>query len=316
MPEPTILFVDDEPMILNSLRHLFDEDYEVLTADSGRKGLDLLARHDVSVVVSDQRMPEMLGHEFLAQAKALRPDAIRILLTGYSDIDDTIRSINDGEIFRYVNKPWQAAKLSETINLAYKLHQKLVSEKNLQARAETLARFAALPPLPHLLVIDDNEPRLAQTKALLERQYDIHVAATPEIAFEILASKPISVLLMESFRSGPIDEAEFLTILKTANPDVVSILVSDVRDAELAKRLVNEGSVFRYLIRPFSNEALKGMVGLAAARAELYLQSPAKNIRRQENDLMGFHASIQELAHPFPELVAKVRRWYETRKTY
>jgi len=148
MPEPALLFVDDEPMMLNSLRHLFDDDYEVLTANSGKKGLELLSKHDVGVIISDQRMPEMLGHEFLAQAKILRPDTIRILLTGYSDIDDTIRSINDGEIFRYVNKPWQAAKLSETVNLAYKLHKKLVAEKNVQVRAEMYSNFAVLPPLP------------------------------------------------------------------------------------------------------------------------------------------------------------------------
>jgi YesN/AraC family two-component response regulator len=61
MPEPALLFVDDEPMMLNSLRHLFDDDYEVLTANSGKKGLELLSKHDVGVIISDQRMPEMLG---------------------------------------------------------------------------------------------------------------------------------------------------------------------------------------------------------------------------------------------------------------
>jgi response regulator RpfG family c-di-GMP phosphodiesterase len=316
MPEPTILFVDDEPMILNSLRRLFDDDYEVLTADSGKKGLDLLAKHNVGVVISDQRMPEMLGHEFLSQAKALRPEAIRILLTGYSDIDDTIRSINDGEIFRYVNKPWQASRLAETINLAYRLHKKLVTEKNEQVRAEMFANFSVLPPLPQLLLIDTDAARLAQTQSLLDHQYDVQTATTAEEAFEILATKSISVLVIESFKSTHIDEAEFLTILKTADPDVVSILISDVRDSELAKRLVNEGSVFRYVVRPFADEALKGIVGLAAARFELYKQTPAANLRRQENNLTGFRASVQELAHPFPELVEKVRTWYEKRKTY
>lgn len=316
MPEPTILFVDDEPMILTSLCRLFDDDYEVLTADSGKKGLELLAKHEVGVVVSDQRMSEMLGHEFLSQAKVLRPEAIRILLTGYSDIDDTIRSINDGEIFRYVNKPWQASKLSETIDLAYKLHKKLVAEKNEQVRAEMFANFAVLPPLPQLLLIDADTLRLSQTQSLLERQYDVQTASAAEEAFEILSTKSISVLVIESLKGTRIDEAEFLTILKTADPDVVSILLSDMRDSELAKRLVNEGSVFRYIVRPFAEEAFKGIVGLAAARAELYKQSPAKNIHRQENNITGFRASVQELAHPFPELVEKVRSWYEKRKTY
>jgi response regulator RpfG family c-di-GMP phosphodiesterase len=316
MSTPALLFVDDEPMILSSLARLFDDDYQVFTADSGLKALDILSKENIGVVISDQRMPEMLGHQLLAKVKAIKPDAVRILLTGYSDIDDTIRSINDGEIFRYVNKPWKANKLSETIALAHKLHQKLATEKNVQLRAEMLASASAEPPRPRLLLIDANAARLESKRNLFQRQYELFVASTPEDAFLILATEPISCILIESLSGSQLDEPEFLTILKTANPDVVSVLVSEVKDAEMAKRLVNEGSVFRYMVRPFSDDEIKGIVGLAAARSELYHQSPMRNPIRQENNLQGFKATIAELAHPFPELVSKVRNWYETRKTY
>src|SRR3954447_1157086 len=82
----TLLIVDDEPDVLDSLRHLFHRAYRVLTADGGHAALELLGREDVHVILSDQRMPGMTGDAFLAQARAARPDAVRMLFTGYADI--------------------------------------------------------------------------------------------------------------------------------------------------------------------------------------------------------------------------------------
>jgi len=109
-PEPiaTLLFVDDEPNILNALRRLFrPHGYRILTAGSGPDGLAILDSEAVDLVVSDMRMPEMSGAEFLAEVRTRKPDAVRILLTGYADMQSTIAAINAGEIFRYVSKPWE-----------------------------------------------------------------------------------------------------------------------------------------------------------------------------------------------------------------
>ncbi|MBA5606366.1 response regulator [Duganella sp. FT3S] len=103
----TLLFVDDEPNILSALRRLFrPRGYRVLTAESGAEGLEVLAQEPVDLVISDMRMPEMDGARFLAQVRQRWPGVLRLLLTGYSDIQSIQDAINCGEIYRYITKPW------------------------------------------------------------------------------------------------------------------------------------------------------------------------------------------------------------------
>ncbi|MES2115687.1 MAG: response regulator, partial [Pseudomonadota bacterium] len=103
----TVLFVDDEPNILSALRRLFrPRGYRVLTAESGAEGLEVLEREPVDLVISDMRMPEMDGARFLAQVRQRWPGVLRLLLTGYSDIQSIQDAINCGEIYRYITKPW------------------------------------------------------------------------------------------------------------------------------------------------------------------------------------------------------------------
>src|SRR5271157_4062858 len=107
-----VLFVDDEENVLKSLRRLFlDEDIEILTASSGKEGLDLLKGKEVSVIVSDQRMPEMTGVEFLEKSNKISPNSVRILLTGYADITAVVSAINKGGVYRYITKPWNDTDL-------------------------------------------------------------------------------------------------------------------------------------------------------------------------------------------------------------
>ncbi|MDD5298751.1 MAG: response regulator [Rhodocyclaceae bacterium] len=105
--QAVLLFVDDEPNILSSLRRLFRPlGYRILTAESGAAGLELLGKEHVDLVVSDMRMPAMDGAHFLEQVRQQWPGVTRILLTGYSDINSTVNAINRGEIYRYIAKPW------------------------------------------------------------------------------------------------------------------------------------------------------------------------------------------------------------------
>jgi len=128
MPLHKILLVDDEQGILDSLtRLLFEEDYEVETATSGKEALKKMSNNNFSLVISDQRMPEMTGAEFLQKVKKLHPDTIRIMLTGYSDINDAVAAINKGEVYRYINKPWNDEELKLIIKQAVK-HYDLVAE--------------------------------------------------------------------------------------------------------------------------------------------------------------------------------------------
>jgi len=130
-----ILLVDDEENVLKALKRLFieDEGLEVHTASSGREGLELLKNTEFAVIVSDQRMPEMTGVEFLQQAKELFPDAVRIMLTGYADIHATIKAINDAGAYRYITKPWNDKEIKFIIKEALDYFRLIKENKYLLA---------------------------------------------------------------------------------------------------------------------------------------------------------------------------------------
>jgi diguanylate cyclase (GGDEF)-like protein/PAS domain S-box-containing protein len=117
----TLLLVDDDEEILDLLQGLLRQDgYRILTAGSGQEALELLALHDVHVVVCDQRMPVMTGSELLDRVKELHPDTLRIILSGYSDLELVIDAINRGAIYRFYKKPWEGESLRENIRSAFR----------------------------------------------------------------------------------------------------------------------------------------------------------------------------------------------------
>src|SRR5450432_2831088 len=115
-PQWAILCVDDEQNIVSSLRRIFRQhSYRVLTATSGAEALGLLERESVDLVISDMRMPEMDGAQFLEQVRNRWPDTVRLLLTGYADMEATIGAINRGEIYRHIDKPWNDDDVVTTV---------------------------------------------------------------------------------------------------------------------------------------------------------------------------------------------------------
>ncbi len=129
---PRILVVDDEEAILETMTFTFEDDYEVLTSPSPRAALGLLEREGpVAVVISDQRMPEMTGVEFLARVFALHPATVRIILTGFADMDAIIHSINDGHVYAYITKPWEPDQLKQVVRRAVDHHALAVENERL-----------------------------------------------------------------------------------------------------------------------------------------------------------------------------------------
>lgn len=119
----TVLFVDDEPNILSSLRRLCRrEPFRVAVAGSGPEALALLAQTPAQVILSDYRMPGMTGVEFLARAKEIVPDSIRIILSGFADTQAVVEAINKGEVYRYLAKPWDDRELLATIQHGLEHH--------------------------------------------------------------------------------------------------------------------------------------------------------------------------------------------------
>jgi CheY-like chemotaxis protein len=119
-----ILVVDDEEAILETMAFTFEDDYEVVTSSSPRDGLAKLEKHaPIAVVISDQRMPEMTGVEFLAEVYKRHPSTVRMILTGFADMDATIGAINDGHVYAYVTKPWEPDQLKQVVRRAVDHHR-------------------------------------------------------------------------------------------------------------------------------------------------------------------------------------------------
>ena len=135
-PKIKILVVDDEPDNLDLLYRTFHKEYKVLRAESGPAALEILAKEgEVAVIISDQRMPKMSGTEFLSLTAAQYPDVIRIILTGYTDVEDLVEAINAGKVFKYVTKPWDAEDLKMLVSQAVDTHNILKARTNELRRA-------------------------------------------------------------------------------------------------------------------------------------------------------------------------------------
>lgn len=129
--QPTLLLLDDEENILRALSRLLRRDgYRILTASSANEAFDLLAQHQVQVIISDQRMPEMTGTEFLSRVKEIYPDTIRMVLSGYTDLKSVTDAINRGAIYQYMTNPWDDVELRETVTEAFRRHAQPEPDQN------------------------------------------------------------------------------------------------------------------------------------------------------------------------------------------
>ena len=136
MEKIVILYVDDEEHNLFSFKATFRMKYQVHTAISGDAAMEILKKKPINIIITDQRMPNMTGVEFLGIALEKHPDPMRILLTGFADMNAVIEAVNKGKIFHYLTKPWNEAELDETIQRAYKLY---LENKEMKAMNEKLA---------------------------------------------------------------------------------------------------------------------------------------------------------------------------------
>lgn len=170
----TLLLVDDEENILSAMRRLFRRDgYQVLAANSGAQGLALLAENQVDVILSDQRMPGMTGVEFLRQAKNLYPDTVRIVLSGYTELQSISDAINEGAIYKFFTKPWDDDQLREQVREAF-IHKELAQENlRLNDRLQE-ANLAMKEANQHLQrVLDERTQRLEVGECSLRAIQDV-----------------------------------------------------------------------------------------------------------------------------------------------
>ncbi|MEQ8799518.1 MAG: response regulator [Salinisphaeraceae bacterium] len=285
---PQVLFVDDEPRILTSLRMLCRRRYDVRIAEGGEAALAVLREHPVDVLVSDQRMPGMTGFELLREARSIQPGAMRLLLTGYADLNAIIGSINEGEIFRFISKPWVNDELLAIIDeaAAAAAAAPVPAAPAAAARTDITDADAEMPADaapseaagPGVLVLDPSPARRAEMAGVLGGNYRVIEAADLDTAVERLQSDDIGVLISD-VRVENTRIVELLGLLKTHAPNLVSIIVTERADAHDAIELINRSQVYRFLVRPLRQTMCRISVRSALERHHTLRQNPEQTRR-------------------------------------
>lgn len=188
---PTLLCVDDEPNILSSLRRLFrGQGYRVLTADGGAAGLAVLEQESVDIVISDMRMPEMDGAQFLEKVRERWPDSMRLLLTGYSDISAILAAINRGEIYRYITKPWDDNDILLVVRHA-------IERRALEKEKERLEQLTARQNEELRVLNQSLEAKVEARTIALKKAHEAMVAANEKLKHNFITTIKILSSMIE-----------------------------------------------------------------------------------------------------------------------
>ncbi|MFA6921813.1 MAG: response regulator, partial [Gallionella sp.] len=219
--QESLLFVDDDSSILAALKRLFRPlGYRILTAGSGAAGLEIMEKEVVDLVVSDMRMPDMNGAQFLEQVCAKWPDTIRILLTGYAEISSTIDIINKGKIYRYISKPWEDDDIVSSVKQA--LGQRQI-EKNKRKNGNT-----------EILIAEDSRTQAELLAFMLKQNgYKVTIAANGKLALQaVQAQKP--ALLISDIVMPEMDGYALCKAIKSDEKlkDIPVILVTTLSNPE------------------------------------------------------------------------------------
>ncbi len=261
-----LLIVDDEERILTALKSLFRHRYHVFTTTDGNKALDFITRYQMHVIISDQRMPIMSGVELLRRSREISPHSVRILLTGYSDLAAIVGSINEGEVYRFLSKPWDNQALQTLVGEAATIALELANTKS--AAVSLPERLDAA-----VLVVDRDEEFFSVVRELVGARCPVLHAHNTDAALELLQKQEVALVIAD-VESTHEQLASMLKLLKQEYPQIVSIVTTKARDAELMIELINQAQVFRILNKPVNVGVLKGHVHAALYRYLAYRQTP------------------------------------------
>lgn len=269
-----ILCVDDEPNIVRSLQWLLQREFEVHTASSGQDALALVQQHDFDVVISDQRMPMMTGVEVLREVKRLSPRTMRILLTGYSDMQAIIKSVNESEVFRFINKPWNIGELPKVVAQAAEIARSRPAE----SEEEVTEEMPIVANGDCILVIDD-DPSMAQAVSEVVGEA-ARVSYTQNLAdaVDILNKESVSVIVAET-RVGSIDATRLVRLMKSRHPEIVTVMLTDDGDADTVTGLINQGQIYRFVPKPVRSGYLKLVINSALRKHSSLSLEPSLNGR-------------------------------------
>ncbi len=244
----SMLIVDDESNILKSLKRLLiDTDYNVLTCESGAEGLEKLAENEVHLVISDYRMPGMDGVEFLSKVKEIYPETIRLILSGFADAAAMIGAINDGQVYKFIAKPWNDQELLTTIMRAFEQYDLQVENLNLYAKLKK-----------------SNDHLQELTRSLEEevkiRTMDLEVKNSAlKVSQRILNHLPVGVLGIDANGSVVYLNRSLSRFLSTSQLCLGSP-ISGVIDSEIVKALMSALVEERMIYKKINGQAEMGIV--------------------------------------------------------
>jgi len=253
----TLLFVDDEQRILRSLKMLFKSQYNILVTTDGNEAVEMAKKETIHVVVSDQRMPIMPGVEVLKRIKEVSPNTMRLLLTGYSDWAAMVGSVNEGEVFRFINKPWDNDEIKKTIDQAVGIANTLIetADKPEEATSVPDDRLG-------LLIIDEDKTTSDTVQEIVGDKYAVKWSTNLDDAFSILSSENIGVIISE-VKIGGEDITDPLKKLKELHPSILTLVLTSFQDSKLLIDLINQGQIYRFMPKPILKKVVEMSINAA-----------------------------------------------------
>ena len=274
MSKPTLLLIDDEERILRSLRMLFFSGYNVRMTTDPHEALRILRDERVHVIVSDQRMPVMNGSELLRKAREASPATMRILLTGYSDLDASIASVNEGEVFRYLMKPWNTEEVKKVVDEAA-----AIAEVSFAVQQNTDVAVDAAGTKPRVLIMDHDEATAKTVHETLSDRCEIIWAADAQHAMEELAKQDVSVVVSD-LMLGDTNVGYILKTIKQLNPQTQCIVLTSFNDTSRLIELINQAQITRFLPKPVNKGLLAHYLESMLERFHALRNQPALQKRQ------------------------------------
>ena len=250
--EHKILLIDDEPGNLHVLERLLNKQYEVISTCYPEEALKLLLKHSFAVIISDQRMPALLGTEFFYKAKKIQPMAVRIILTGYTDAEDIIESINSGEIYRYIIKPWEEDDILITVKNAIEKYELQKNNKQLltelkEANTELNERYITIfeNAGEGILLVDIESNKIHSFNKLISNMLGYNSNELKNLKYHsIYPEEQLSEIISE-FKKQKQDDISFVENIPVIKKDK-NIFYSDITSSQI---IINKVCYTMYVFR-------------------------------------------------------------------
>lgn len=281
-----ILFVDDESRIVSLLKMIFRATYDVYTASSGLEAIEIIKSHRIDVIVSDQRMPEMLGIDLLTRVRAISPNTMRILLTGYSDLVAIIGAVNEGEVYRFINKPWDHGEIKAIVAEAAEIAVtvgRIASPPVMEVPAATVTspnENKIVMPTATLLVLEEDRKERDEILMLFRPEYHVLGAATIDEALKILENHDVGVIVAEARVNGE-NTGGLLRTLKQHYPMITTVMLSSSADCDLVVKMINEAQIYRFALKPIRANVFRLAVSAAMKEHCRFRITPELTVRNR-----------------------------------